>query len=141
MDYKKNYLNLVNGRKLLSRKKNKNIYYEKHHILPKCLGGTNDEKNLVLLTAKEHFIAHLLLTKIYEGKEKAKMIYALFRTCYGNDKIKIILNSRQFENLKNLRSKILMSQETKDKISKANKGNTNGRFNKGKLLLKRLKKN
>ncbi len=39
-------------------------YHESHHIIPKCLGGSNDKINLVKLTAKEHFICHLLLTKM-----------------------------------------------------------------------------
>lgn len=44
-----------------------NGYVERHHILPKALGGTNDSSNLVALTAREHFIAHLLLARIYGG--------------------------------------------------------------------------
>lgn len=40
-------------------------YTEIHHILPLSLGGTDDKCNLVKLTAREHFIAHLLLVKIY----------------------------------------------------------------------------
>lgn len=40
-------------------------YGEKHHILPKCLGGTDHNVNLVRLPARVHFVAHLLLAKIY----------------------------------------------------------------------------
>ena len=40
-------------------------YCELHHIIPKCLGGENTKENLVLLTAREHYIAHLLLSKIF----------------------------------------------------------------------------
>jgi hypothetical protein len=40
-------------------------YCERHHIIPKCMGGGNEEKNMVSLTAREHFIAHKLLVKIY----------------------------------------------------------------------------
>lgn len=40
-------------------------YFEKHHIIPKSMGGTDD--NIVNLTFKEHYIAHLLLAKIYGG--------------------------------------------------------------------------
>jgi hypothetical protein len=40
-------------------------YTEKHHIIPKCMGGTNASKNIVRLTAREHFIAHRLLTRMY----------------------------------------------------------------------------
>ena len=39
------------------------IYHEYHHIIPRCLGGTDDKSNLVSLTSKEHFIAHKLLVE------------------------------------------------------------------------------
>lgn len=73
MDYKKIYDNLILNRKNNTLKEN--IYYEKHHIIPKCLGGSNDENNLVLLTYREHFLAHLLLSKIYP--ENRGINYAL----------------------------------------------------------------
>ena len=38
-------------------------YHERHHILPKCLGGSNDKEKLIDLFAREHFIAHKLLFK------------------------------------------------------------------------------
>lgn len=38
-------------------------YHERHHIMPKCMGGTNDEENLIDLYAREHYIAHELLAK------------------------------------------------------------------------------
>lgn len=41
-------------------------YFETHHKVPKSIGGTNDRNNLVNLTAREHYIAHLLLVKIYK---------------------------------------------------------------------------
>lgn len=51
---------------LITRGKNRVLegYKEKHHIVPRCLGGTDDKENLVDLTGREHFIAHLLLVKI-----------------------------------------------------------------------------
>ena len=51
-------------------------YTENHHIIPKSLGGSNDPSNLVKLTAREHFVCHMLLTKMVEGNAKQKMIYA-----------------------------------------------------------------
>lgn len=44
-----------------------NGYFERHHVLPKALGGTYDSSNLVSLTAREHFIAHLLLARMHGG--------------------------------------------------------------------------
>jgi 5-methylcytosine-specific restriction endonuclease McrA len=47
---------------LLDGKKRKLIgYKEIHHILPKSLGGSNDKSNLVELTAREHYIVHMLI--------------------------------------------------------------------------------
>lgn len=52
-------------------------YTEKHHIIPKSLGGTNKKENLVSLTAREHFICHWLLTKMIEDPQsRVKMLYA-----------------------------------------------------------------
>jgi len=49
---------------------------EKHHIIPKCMGGNDDLDNLVNLTPKEHYLIHLLLTKIYP--ENINLIYAFW---------------------------------------------------------------
>ncbi len=54
-----------------------NGYKEKHHVFPKCLGGDNSSSNVVNLTAKEHYICHMLLTKIImDSNHKRKMIFA-----------------------------------------------------------------
>ncbi len=55
-----------------------NDYTEKHHIIPRSLRGTNTKENLVILSAREHFICHLLLCKMVEkdSKEYHKMINA-----------------------------------------------------------------
>jgi len=70
MDHLKIYNSIIEKAQLANRKKlRKNqlgyVYYEKHHIMPKCLGGSNEPENLVLLTAREHYICHKLLTYIY----------------------------------------------------------------------------
>lgn len=52
-------------------------YTEKHHIVPRSLGGNDDASNLVNLTAREHFVCHWLLTKITKGEDRAKMLLAL----------------------------------------------------------------
>ena len=53
-------------------------YTERHHIIPQSIGGGNGESNLVILTAKQHFVCHLLLTKMFEPKtfKYYKMIHA-----------------------------------------------------------------
>lgn len=61
-----------------SRKLNPAIgYTERHHIIPKSLGGNNKKDNIVTLTAREHFICHLLLVKMTTNIDKVKMSYAI----------------------------------------------------------------
>lgn len=88
---------------------------EKHHILPKSLGGTNDKANLVELTPKEHYICHLLLTKFTVGKNKIKMIYAAFLMCNTktnkNTKRDYKVTSRMYETLKKQRTDYLKTQK------------------------------
>ena len=64
---------------IINNAQNRNIegYTEKHHIIPKSLGGSNRKFNIVSLTAREHFICHWLLTKMTEGQNKMKMCMAL----------------------------------------------------------------
>jgi hypothetical protein len=51
---------------------------ERHHILPRSLGGTDDSSNITFITPREHFVCHWLLTKIYpNGEEHWKMLNAL----------------------------------------------------------------
>jgi len=45
-------------------------YSEIHHIIPRCMNDINDASNLVRLTAREHFIIHQLLVKIYPDNRK-----------------------------------------------------------------------
>lgn len=66
MNYKNLYSTIVEKASLRGLNKTKlDGYFEAHHIAPRCMGGSDDSYNLVLLTAREHYIAHLLLAKIY----------------------------------------------------------------------------
>ena len=56
-------------------------YYEKHHIIPKCLGGTDEKTNLVLLPTKAHFIAHALLHKAYPNEPKLAQAFGMMVAC------------------------------------------------------------
>ena len=70
MNYQKHYDTLIN------RAKNRLLegYSERHHIIPRCMGGTDEQDNLVALTAEEHYVAHQLLVKMYPDNDK--LIYA-----------------------------------------------------------------
>ena len=75
MDYELHYDRLC--RRGQRRRKGNGIYYERHHIQPKSLGGSNDKQNLTLLTPREHLIAHKLLYNIHTGPARYKMARAL----------------------------------------------------------------
>lgn len=84
-----------------SRTLPENTYSEKHHIIPKSLGGDNSKANLVNLTAREHFICHWLLTKMTDGISRQKMANAcniLMHCRSGNQQRKI--NSKVYSTLK-----------------------------------------
>lgn len=73
------YLSIITKAKILKRKKSKEEYLESHHIIPRCMGG----KEKILLTAKEHYICHLLLCRMTTGSNKHKMINALIKMAFS----------------------------------------------------------
>lgn len=109
-------------------------YKEKHHILPRCLGGKDNKENLVELTAKEHFIVHMLLCKFTKGQAKRSMFFALNSMMNLNNRgmRKIKYSSRTFEKVRKQCAKYLKgnkynlgripSKQTRLKISQATKG-------------------
>jgi hypothetical protein len=87
MNYKKIHDNIIYSalnqfkiRKL--QKKNKKGYFELHHIVPRCLGGSDDIENLVYLTPEEHFVVHQLLVKL--NPNNRSLIYAVKRMTDGS---------------------------------------------------------
>lgn len=99
-------------------------YTENHHIIPRCLGGNNSQINLVKLTGREHYIAHLLLWKMYPENSKLMFAFKMMCTASNHGKRTAYRSSRFYEkariqfkhHLKNL------PVETRAKISNANKG-------------------
>ena len=70
MNYQKIHDQIIN----LAKIRVISIITEKHHIIPKCMGGTNDVANIVKLTPKEHFIIHKLLCEIYNQFNKIEIL-------------------------------------------------------------------
>jgi len=75
---------------------------EVHHIIPKSLGGSNKKENLVELTPKEHFVCHLLLTKMHSGQAKQKMVYAIWAimNLCNNHQYRKKVKGRVYESMK-----------------------------------------
>lgn len=74
--------------RIVGRAKNRKLddYTEEHHVLPEALGGSNEQSNLVKLTAREHFICHLLLLKMIVGHDRSKMAFAAFMMGCSNER-------------------------------------------------------
>lgn len=89
------------------------VAVEIHHIVPKCIGGTDDKDNLVCLTVREHVLAHVLLAKAQGGK----LWRAAFGMTFGN-------------RLENVNSKTIAEIKINSRkiISEKMLGNTNGSY-------------
>ena len=105
MDYNKIYNEIIKKAKSENRRKNKEIYYERHHIIPRCLDGNNNSTNLVLLTAREHFISHWILHILYPTNNKLFRAFDLMCIANSINQNRYIPSSRIYEYLKVEKSK------------------------------------
>jgi len=117
MDYIKIYNKIITIGKFRIKTNN---YYEKHHIIPKCLGGDNKKNNIVLLTAKEHYLVHYILIKIYPENEK--LIYAFWMMCNGSKTGRFIPSSKSYDHAKKLFSKNMRGKKSPMKNKKHSEG-------------------
>lgn len=127
MNYRKIYARIIKKAKKENREKGKGMYYEAHHIKPKSLfpAFSKTKQNIVLLTAREHYVAHKLLTKIYPCNS---MLYAFMvmssKAINNNGRRDYFVSSRDFDRLKKRFSENnpAKSSEARAKISKTKKG-------------------
>ena len=124
-------------------------YVEKHHIIPVCMGGTDEFQNLVGLPPRAHYLAHYLLWKAYPSNEKLAHAFAMMGV--NNPHQHRVLNGKLYELSKLARSRALkgkrLSEEVKQKMRKPKSeshrlklmGIKNARGNKGKKLGPRKK--
>lgn len=101
------YYNIIQS----AKSRTVNGYTEKHHIIPKSLGGSNLAENLANLTAKEHFVCHLLLTRMTAGRDKSKMVHAawLMANRQSKNQERHVPNSRIYQLLREEISQVMSS--------------------------------
>lgn len=97
MNYIKIYYKIVENASGQNRKKSDG-YFEKHHIIPRCMNGNNNKTNLVLLTAREHFICHHLLHKMYPNNKSLFLAY--HRMCFTKSDKRQKLSAKQYSDLR-----------------------------------------
>lgn len=90
-------------------------YHERHHIIPKCIDGLNDESNLIDLFAKEHFIAHKLLA--IENPNNEKLVYAWWCMCNvkNKDQKRYGITAEEYEEAKISHQKMLSKKMSGEK--------------------------
>ena len=142
--YHKWYYNIIKNAKKQSRSK-KDSYYESHHIIPKCMGGSNSRQNLVLLTAREHYIVHHLLYKMYPNHYG--IFYAFKLLAYTSREVKIsarvfqIIKENEIIHAKQRNRKFMQTDNYKLKMSYASKKSWDkSSLNRKKLAAERIKK-
>ncbi len=99
MNYKRIYDSII-GR---AQNRDKLVgYKEKHHIIPRSLGGSDDKTNMVDLTAREHFVCHYLLTKIFEKETNEWYRMTMAFMCMKSSALRPnrYFNSKLYESLR-----------------------------------------
>jgi len=116
-----------------------NVFTEKHHIIPKSLGGQDIETNLVRVSPRVHYVLHLLLFKMTSGMAKRKMYFAVWNMSHSravkNGAMYEVLRKQCKEHIKHIQPKIpwnkgkknCYSEETKEKFRRTRKGKTYGK--------------
>ena len=133
------YNSIIERAKKEERKKGSGVYYESHHILPKCLGGTDIKDNIVLLTGKEHYICHKLLIRMYPDNHSLRHAYWLManKASSGTQEREYRVSAREYAEARELHAEAISQRQLgvpRPDVSKALKGKT--AWNKGKKLTK-----
>jgi len=111
-------------------------YKERHHIVPKCIDGSDEESNLIDLYAREHFIAHKLLIEKYPDNIKLKRAFTMMLP-RGKNKVRVDITPEEYEELRLIYSEANKGDnnpakrpEVRKKISENsnNKGENNPRY-------------
>lgn len=134
---------------LITKARNRTIfegYGEIHHVIPRCLGGTDDVQNLVKLTPEEHYIAHLLLVKM--NPRNTKLLCAAVMMA-GQDKYHSVNNKkfgwlrRQYSEYNPMKRSVVAMKVAKTRRERGNLGrNSTPVSEKEKLALsERMKSN
>jgi len=122
--YNRWYMQIVNN----AKNRTINGYIEKHHIIPRSLDGTDDKDNIVELTAREHFVCHLLLTKMVTGYQKELMKFAVGKFIQTAPKQQRTFTSWEYKKIRETISQVRTgkkhSVETRKKMSEKAKGRT-----------------
>lgn len=111
MDYQKIHDRIINRARSENRVKGGEVYYEAHHIIPRCLGGNGKvhqwkhHPNIILLTVKEHRLVHACLHLLHPSHNGLALAYV--KMYYGNkaQSGRKIVPAKMYEQARQLASK------------------------------------
>jgi hypothetical protein len=135
MDYSRVYRSFIEDRRT---REDGLEAFDRHHIVPRCLGGGDEPENIIRLSYADHLFAHVLLAKIhgpplvmpavrmsgmskYNGGRSSRERYSHLRS---------LLRAEMLGNKRKL-GKAGMSEEGRRRLSEARKGNSHS---KGRVL-------
>lgn len=141
MNYQKIYDQIIDR----AKERKLEGYKEKHHIIPKCMGGGNERENLVELTAREHFICHWLLHRIYPDVSALSFAFKMMATVTTPHQHRYTPSSRTVQEAKKAGARasseilkgVKKSEEHKERSGSGNRGKK--RTEEVKAVLSRLK--
>jgi len=114
LNYQKIYNALVEKARVRGLDKSKHEgYFEIHHIIPRCLGGSDDKENLVMFTGREHFVAHMLLWKAFPENVSLMRAAHIMSSRWTNDisgNSHVGINSKVYSKLREEYSKAVSVQ-------------------------------
>lgn len=139
------YLDYIKNIKSISNRELE--YAERHHIVPKCVDSSlsKEKDNIIVMSGREHFIAHKMLAECFNGELHARLTYAIHFMVNGENGKKHLVTPEDYEYEKSVYGKQIknfiggekhylygkhLSDEHKENISKSLKGKYVGEKNK-----------
>lgn len=105
-------------------------YVERHHVVPRCLGGGNQRENIVRLTPEEHYLAHQLLVRLHPGDLRLSWAAVAMtngtRTQARSNKLYGWLRREHARRLSARFTGHVMSDESRAKMRASHTGKSNG---------------
>jgi hypothetical protein len=111
MNYERIYNEFIADRRI--KEASLTGYTEKHHIVPRCMGGDDSDANMIALTPGDHFFAHLLLAQAHGGKQWVA-VWAMLKMDASKDNIRAALGGkRRWVEIARKESRIVAAESTR----------------------------
>jgi hypothetical protein len=93
-------------------------YTETHHIIPRSFNGTNDNSNLIKLSARHHYIAHLLLARATNSPKMIKALHKMIYSTTGDVQRDYKITSRVYAYVREEHAKVVSNYSKNTVVAK-----------------------